>query len=328
MINRRKLLVAFGLGALAAPLASFGQQRPAMPVIGFLIPSSPELFAERLHAFRQGLGETGFQEGRNVTIEYRAAAGDTNRMPTLAADLARHSVAIMVGAGLSATLAAKATTTTTPIVFFLGEDPVELGLVASLSRPGGNLTGVTTLNTEVGPKRLELMRVLVPSAKVIALLINPKSPNAESLARDMQVAARTLRVTLLVLHASSERDFDQVFANLAKNRAGALVITTDAFFISRIEQLARLTLRHAVPAIFQYRDFVAAGGLMSYGGSFTDSYRQAGVYTGRILKGEKPADLPVQQATKIELFLNRKTAKALGLTIPQELLLRADEVIQ
>jgi putative ABC transport system substrate-binding protein len=325
-MRRREFITLIG-GAATWPLAARAQQ-PAMPVIGFLGYSSPELFAERLHAFRQGLGETGYHEGRNVMIEYRWAGDETNRLPALAADLARHSVTTMVGAGLSATLAAKAATTTTPIVFFLGEDPVELGLVASLSRPGGNLTGVTTLNTEVGPKRLELVRELVPSAKLIALLVNPKSPNAETLARDMPAAARTLGLTVLVLHASSERDFDHVFARLAEQRAGALVITTDAFFISRIEQLARLTLRRAVPAIFQYRHFVAAGGLMGYGGSFTDSYRQVGVYAGRILKGEKPADLPVQQASKIELFINLKTAKALGLTVPPSLLARADEVIE
>ena len=198
----------------------------------------------------------------------------------------------------------------------MGEDPVELGLVDSLNRPGGSLTGVTTLNTEVGPKRLEVLKQLVPSANVMAVLINPNSPNSESLAKNMQEAARSLGLRLVILHASTERDFDRAFTNLAEHRVGALVITTDAFFISRAEQLARLTVRHAMPAVFQYRDFVEAGGLMSYGGSFTDSYRQVGVYAGRILKGEKPAELPVQQATKIELFLNLKTAKALGLTVP------------
>ena len=325
-MRRRKFITLLG-GAIAWPIVTRAQQ-PAMPVVGFLGPSSPGLFTERLGAFRQGLDEAGFHQDRNVRIEDRWAGGDTNRLPTLAADLAGHSVTIMVAAGLSATLAAKATTTTIPIVFFLGEDPVELGLVASLNRPGGNLTGVTTLNTEVGPKRLELMQQLVPSAKVMAVLINPNSPNAESLAKNMQEAARSLNLTLLVLHASSERDFDRAFTGLAEHRVRALVITTDAFFISQVEQLARLTLRHAVPAIFQYRQFVAAGGLMSYGGSFTDSYRQVGVYAGRILKGETPADLPVQQAAKIELFLNLKTAKALGLSVPLPLVSRADEIIE
>jgi putative ABC transport system substrate-binding protein len=324
-MRRRAFIALLGGSAAAWPLAGRGQQ--ALPVVGFLGPSSPELFAERLRAIAQGLDETGYQDGRNVMIEYRWAGGDTNRLPALAADLARHPVRIMVAAGLSATLAAKAATAL-PVVFFIGEDPVELGLVASLSRPGGNLTGVTTLNTEAGPKRLELARELVPSAKAIALLINPNSPNAEALARRMQAAARTLGRTLILLHAGSERDFDSAFARLVEQRAGALVITTDAFFISRIEQLARLTLRHAVPAIFQYRNFAAAGGLMSYGGSFTDPYRQVGAYAGRILKGEKPADLPVQQATKIELFINLKTAKALGLEVPPTLLARADEVIE
>jgi putative ABC transport system substrate-binding protein len=327
-MRRRDFITLLGgaAPALAWPLAARAQQ-PAMPVIGFLGPSSPQLFAERLRAIAQGLQETGYHDGRNVTIEYRWAGGDTNQLPALAADLARRPVTMMVAAGLSATLAAKATTTL-PVVFFIGEDPVELRLVASLSRPGGNLTGVTTLNTEAGPKRLELVRELVPSAKAIALLVNPKSPNADALARGMQAAARTLGLTLILLRAGSERDFDAAFASLAEQRAGALVITTDAFFISRIEQLARLSLRHAVPAIFQYRNFVAAGGLMSYGGSFTDPYREVGVYAGRILKGEKPADLPVQQATKIELFLNLKTARALGLEVPPTLLARADEVIE
>ena len=249
-------------------------------------------------------------------------------MPALAADLARHPFTMIIAAGLSAALAAKAATPTIPIVFFIGEDPVEVGLVASLNRPGGNLTGVTTLNTEVGPKRLELMLQVVPSAKVMAVLINPNSPNVDSLTNSMQGAARDLGLTPLVAHARAERDFHPVFAGLAERRVGAVVITTDAFYISRGEQLAHSALRHGLPAIFQYRNFVAAGRLMSYGSSFTDSYRQVGVYAGRILKGEKPAELPVQQATKIELFINLKTAKALGLTVPTAILLRADEVIE
>jgi putative ABC transport system substrate-binding protein len=324
-LKRRELITLLGGTAAAWPLAARAQQ--PVPVVGFLGPSTPALFAERLRAIAEGLGEAGYHEGRNVTIEYRWAGGDATRLPALAAELARRPVTMMVAAGLSAALAAKAATAI-PIVFFIGEDPVEVGLVASLNRPGDNLTGVTTLNTEVGPKRLELARELVPSAKLIGLLVNPKSPNAETLTRSMRMAAGNLGLTLLVLHAASERDFDTAFASLAEHRAGALVITTDAFFISRIEQLARLTLRHAVPAIFQYRDFVTAGALMSYGGSFLEPYRQVGVYTGRVLKGEKPGALPVQQATKVELFINLKTARALGLTVPPTLLARADEVIE
>ena len=324
-MRRRDFIGLLG-GAAAFPIAVRAQQ--PMPVIGFLGPSSRKLFAERLEAFRQGLDEAGFHQDRNVRIEDRWAGGDVSRLPTLAIDLARYPVTIVVAAGLSATLAAKATKTTIPIVFFLGEDPVELGLVDSQNRPGGSLTGVTTLNTEVGPKRLELLKQLVPSANVMAVLINPNSPNSESLAKNMQEAARSLGLRLVILHASTERDFDRAFTNLTEHRVGALVITTDAFFISRAEQLARLTVRHAMPAVFQYRDFVGAGGLMSYGGSFTDSYRQVGLYAGRILKGEKPAELPVQQATKIELFLNLKTAKALGLTVPLPVVSRADEVIE
>jgi putative tryptophan/tyrosine transport system substrate-binding protein len=324
---RRREFIAL-VGGAAASWSAAARAQSNMSLIGFLGPSSAALFAERLAAFNQGLEETGFRPGHNVAIAYRWAGGDMSRLPPLAAELARIPCSIVVGAGLSATLAAKAATTTIPIMFFIGEDPVELGLVATLNRPGANLTGVTTLNTEVGPKRLELARELVPSAKLIALLINPNSPNADMLIKDMRAAAANLGLALLVLHASSERDFDPAFASLAEHRASALVITTDAFFISRIEQLARLTMRHAVPAIFQYRDFVAAGALMSYGGSFLEPYRQVGVYTGRVLKGESPAELPVQQATKVELFVNLKTAKALGLELPPTLVARADEVIE
>jgi putative ABC transport system substrate-binding protein len=326
-MRRREFLRALGSAAAAmSPVAAAAQQL-AMPAIGFLGPSSPQLFAERLDAFRRGLGDIGFHEGRNVRIEYRWAGGNLNRLPALAADLIRGSVSAMVSAGLAAALAAKATTTAIPIVFFIGEDPVGLGLVANLSRPGGNLTGVTTLNTEVGPKRLELVRELIPSAKSVALLLNPTGPNVDSLEKQMQAAARTLGLGLLVLHAGNERDLDHAVARGARE-ANALVITTDAFFISRIKRIARLTVEHPVPAIFQYRDFVAEGGLMSYGGNFLDSFRQLGAYAGRILKGEKPADLPVQQATKVELIINLKTAKALGLTVPLTLLGRADEVVE
>ena len=256
-----------------------------MPVVGFLSSESPDGYADRVRAFRQGLSETGYVEGRNVAIEYRWAEGHYDRLPAMAADLVRRQVAVIV-ANTPAAPAAKAATTTIPDRLF-GGDPVAAGLVASLNRPGGNLTGVTTLNVELGPKRLELLHELVPTATVIALLVNPTNPNAETLSRDLQAAARTLGLQLHVLHASTERDFDTAFATLAQLRAGALVIGPDAFFNSRSEQLAALAVRHAVPAIFQYREFAAAGGLMSYGGSITDAYRLVGVYTGRILKGEK-----------------------------------------
>jgi putative ABC transport system substrate-binding protein len=325
-MRRREFFTLVGGAAVAWPLAARGQQ-PAMPTIGFLDDGSPDSYTQ-VRAFRQGLGETGFVEGRNVAIEYRWAEGQFDRCPALAADLVRRQVTVIAAGGTAAALAAKGATTTVPIVFQIGSDAVGIGLVASLSRPGGNLTGVTNLNVEVGPKRLELLHELVPAATLIGVLLNPTSPLAERTSKDLQDAARILGLQLHILHASTEREFDTVFANLVPRRAGGLVIAPDSFFISRLEQLAALALRHAVPAIFQYREFAAAGGLMSYGGSMTDSYRLAGVYTGRILKGDKPADLPVQQATKIELIINMKTAKALGLTFPLTLLGRADEVIE
>ena len=301
-----------------------------MPVIGFLGTISPDRWASRLHAFRQGLSETGYVEGRNVGIEYRWAEGQNDRLPALAADLVRRQVRVIATPeSTPAAFAAKAATTTIPIVFSVGVDPVAVGLVASLNRPGGNLTGVTNLNAEILPKRLELMHELVPTATTIALLVNPSNPLvAETESRDAQTAARTLGLQLHVLHASTDRDFDTVFASLAQMRAVALVINTDVFFNSRSEQLAALALRHTVPAIFQYREFAAAGGLMSYGTSTTDVFRQVGIYTSRLLRGESPADLPVQQVTKIELIINLKTARTLGLTVPLSLLGRADEVIE
>ena len=278
-------------------------------------------------AFHAGLKEAGYVEGQNVAVEYRFAEGRNDRLPAMAADLVRLQVAVIAANGPSV-VAAKAATTEIPIVFSVGLDPVASGLVASLNRPGGNLTGDTILFDELGPKRLELMRELVPADTIIAVLINPAYPTAETQSKAMHAAARALGLEIHVLHASTERDFDAAFATLAQLRAGALVIGNDAFFNSHSQQLAALMIRHGVPTIFQTREFAVAGGLASYGGSIKDSYRQVGVYTGRILKGEKPADLPVQQTTKVELIVNLKTAKALGIAIPISLLGRADEVIE
>jgi putative ABC transport system substrate-binding protein len=279
-------------------------------------------------AFRLGLRETGYVEGRNVEIEYRFAEGQYDRLPALAAELVQRRVAVLVAAGAPTAPAAKAATTTIPVVFSVGVDPVAMGLVASLNRPGGNVTGVTNLSVELGPKRLELLREAVPTATSVAFLINPTDATAETQSRDMLTAARAFGLQLQVLHASNESDFDAAFATLVRLRTGGLIISNDVFFTTRSRQLAALTVSHAVPAIFHFREFVEAGGLMSYGSSNPDTFRIAGSYTGRILKGEKPADLPVQQSTKVELFISLKTAKALGLTVPQSILLRADEVIE
>jgi putative ABC transport system substrate-binding protein len=328
-MRRREFITLLGGAAAAWPLAARAQQ-PAMPVIGFLSSTSPHLYEHRLRPFGQGLKEAGYVEGQNVEIDYRWAEGQHDRLPALAAQLVQRRVAVIVAAGgTPSAMAAKAATATIPIVFGVAVDPVEVGLVASLSRPGGNVTGVTNLNVEVGPKRLELLRELLPSVTVIAVLVNPASPAiADPFVRGMQAAARTLGLQLHVLHASTERDFDTVFATLVQLRAGALVLGPDIFFNARSEQLAALTIRHAVPAIFQYRQYVAAGGLLSYGPSEKEYYRLVGVYTGRILKGAKPADLPIEQPIKFELMINLKTAKALGITVPPTLLARADEVIE
>jgi putative ABC transport system substrate-binding protein len=324
---RRRQFIA-GLGSVAAwPLAARAQQA-AMPVIGFIDGGSADASADRVREFRKGLGETGYVEGRNVAIEYRRADGLYDRLPAIAADLVRRQVTVIAASAISAALAAKAATTTIPIVFSIGGDPIELGLVASLARPGGNITGVTNLNTELGPKRLELLRQLVPTATTIAALVNPTSPLAEPQSQGLQAAARTLRLQLHILYASTDRDINTVFATLAELRTGGLVIGSDAFFNNRVEQLAALALGQAVPTIYQFREFSTAGGLMSYGGNNTDNHPLVGIYTGRILKGEKPAELPVQQQTKIGLIINLKTAKALGLTVPETLLATADEVMQ
>jgi putative ABC transport system substrate-binding protein len=326
-MNRRAFITLLG-GAAAWPLAARAQQ-PAMPVVGFLGSESPDLFASRLRAFHQGLGETGYVEGRNVAIEYRWAGGQYGRLPALAADLVRRQVTVIAATGaVASVLAASAASKTLPIVATMAFDPVEARLVASLSRPGGNVTGASNLNVELAPKRLELLHELIPTATTIALLVNPTSPAAVTQTSDLQTAARTIGLQLHVVQASTERDFDTAFATLVQLQAGGLVITGDGFLIGRSELLAALAMRRAVPAIFQTREFVAAGGLMSYVTSVTDTYRTVGIYTGRILKGEKPADLPVQQATKVELIINLKTAKTLGLTVPPALLTRADEVIE
>jgi putative tryptophan/tyrosine transport system substrate-binding protein len=328
-MQRRDFITLLGGAATAWPFAARAQQ-PAMPVIGFLSAEWPGLIPDRVRAFQQGLSETSYVEGRNLSIEYRWAEGQNDRLPALAADLVRRQVTVIVTAGSTpAALAARAATTTIPIVFYIGADPVEIGLVGSLSRPGGNVTGVTTLNVEVAAKRLELLHELVPTATIIAALVNPTAPVlAETMTRDLQAAARTLGLQLHVLHASSEREIDTAFATLDQLRAGGLVIGADALFNSRSEQLAALAIRHAVPAIYQFREFVSSGGLMSYGTTVVDTYRPLGVYTGRILKGEKPAELAVQQATRLELIINMMTAKALGITVPLPLVGRADEVIE
>jgi putative tryptophan/tyrosine transport system substrate-binding protein len=328
-IERRKFLATLGGAAAAWPLAAWAQQPGKLPVIGYLGPESPAVFASRVRAFRQGLGETGYAEGRNVAIEFRWAEGQHNRLPALAADLvARQAAVIVAPGGAPGGLAAKSATTTIPIVFEMGADPVAIGLVDNLNRPGGNLTGVSSLNVQVTPKRLEILHEVVPAAAEIAVLVNPTSPTTDSQLRNLQAAARALGLQLHVLHASTERDFDAVFVTLLQLRAGGLVVASDGFFATHSEQLAALTVRHAVPAIHQSRDFAMAGGLMSYAGSFLESHRQAGVYTGRILKGDKPADLAVQRVTKVELFINLKAAKNLGVTFPLSLLGRADQLIE
>jgi ABC-type uncharacterized transport system substrate-binding protein len=329
--TRREFIALIGGGSLllAVKVKRARGQQLAVPVIGFLSSASPDSYATRLRAFRQGLKEAGYVEGQNLEIEYRWTEGQYNRLPELAAELVHRQVAVIVaGGGTPSAVAAKAATTTIPIVFAVAVDPIKTGLVASLSRPGGNLTGVTNLNVEVGQKRLELLHELLPTATIIAVLVNPTSPTTEPFLRALQPAARALGLQLHVLNASTDRDFDTVFATLGRLRAGALVISPDLFFNTRVEQLAALSLRHAVPAIHQYRPFVAAGGLMSYASDETEYYRLVGIYAGKILKGDKPADLPVVQSTKVELIINLKTARALGLTVPLPLLGRADEVIE
>jgi putative ABC transport system substrate-binding protein len=324
--GRRQFITLLG-GAAVWPRATLAQQQ-AMPVVGFLNGASYDLSAHLVRAFHQGLGETGYVEGRNVLFEYRSAEGQYGRLPKLAAELVSRHVNVIAATGTPTGLPAKAATSTIPIVFVTGSDPVQQGLVPSLHRPGGNLTGATTLAVEMGQKRLELLHELAPKVTLVGALINPVGPNLEPLMQDLKAAARNIGLPLHVVHASVEGDFDTAFTELSRVQAGALVIGTDTFFNSQSAKLGALTLRSAIPAIYQYREFTAAGGLMSYGGSITDAYRVAGIYAGRILKGEKPADLPVQQSTKAELFINLNTAKALGLNVPPTLLARADEVIE
>jgi putative ABC transport system substrate-binding protein len=308
------------------PLAARAQQ--PMPVIGLLSSASSRDYAPMIAEFRKSLAETGFVEGQNVKIEYVWADGRYDRLPALAADLVRRQVNLIVAAGTPGALALKPATATIPIVFAIGGDPVRTGLVDSLSRPGGNLTGAAHINVETAPKRLELLHELMPQEKILGLLVNPTNPLAESVVPAVQAAAGSLGVELKVVHARNDEEIDAMFASLPGMRVGALVIGTDPFFTSRTEKLGAMSLRLAMPAIYQYREFAAAGGVMSYGGSIIDSYHHAGLYAGRILKGERPGDLPVQLSTKIELFFNLKSAKALGLTVPLPLIGRADEVIE
>jgi putative tryptophan/tyrosine transport system substrate-binding protein len=325
---RRREFIA-GLGSAAAwPLAARAQQ-PALPVIGFLgVQSADDDYKNITVPFLQGLKETGYVEGQNVAVEYRGAEDQYDRLPALAADLVRRRVAVIVAAGTTAALAARAATTTIPIVFFTAGDPVALSLVASLNRPGANVTGSAVLTAELAPKRLQLLRELIPDATLFGLLADPGISATQSAIPNLQAAARTLGLQLVVVNARTDSELETAFATFSQQRVGAVLVGISSFYIRRKEQLAALAARHALPAIFEYREYVLAGGLMSYGSSLGYGYHQLGIYTGRILKGEKPADLPVEQAVRIELTLNLKTAKALGIEFPTGLLVRADEVIE
>ena len=330
-MKRREFITLLGGAAAAWPLAAQAQaQQATMPVVGFLHAASPETFGDRLRGFRQGLKDTGFVEGENVAVEYRWAENQSDRLSELAADLIRRRVAVIAAPGSPlAALAAKAATTMIPIVFAVNDDPVRLGLVASLARPGGNLTGINFFNNELTAKRLELLRELVPAATRMAVLLNPaEAAIAASNLRDVETAAHAMRLQIQVLNASTSREIDAAFMSIARERPDALFVSPFVFFVNRRMQLTHLASRHAVPAAYPVRDYAEAGGLMSYGTNVTDAFRQVGVYTGRILKGAKPADLPVVQSSKFELVINAQTARMLGLTVPPTVLARADEVIE
>jgi len=329
-MRRRDFIKLIAGSSAAWPFAFASRaQQPSRPVIGFLNGVTAQERARPLAAFLKGLGETGYADGRNVVIEYRWANGQYDRLPAMAADLVRRQVSVIAATTTPAALAAKATTTSIPIVFEVGADPIKLGLVANLNRPGGNITGVTQTNVEIAPKRLQLLHELIPSARIIAFLVSPADPLiTEPSISEVSAAAHALGLDLHVVNASNEDEIDAAFAKLSQIRAEGVVVGGGPFFAGRTEQLAALALKHSMPTIYEYKRFVAAGGLMSYGSEISEAYRLAGIYTGRVLKGDKPADLPVQQATKVELLINLRTAKALGITVPNTLIGRADEVIE